>query len=145
MLVSHILKRKGSKVVTVDPSETAIGLARLFRLNNIAAAVVVDGADMVAGIVSERDIVDRIAVHGDKALRMQVRDLMTSPPLVCKPDDSVQHAMAVMTDRRVRHLPVMQDGELHGIVSIGDVVKSHLDETRLEVNVLRDYARVHAI
>ena len=141
MLVSQILKNKGSVVVTTGPDETVGALTRLFRSKRIGAAVVVDGWGTVAGIISERDIVYGIAVHGAGALKMRVDELMTTTVLTCEPGDDIKHLMSVMTHRRVRHLTVMENGKLCGIVSIGDVVKPRLEETELEVNVLRDYAR----
>ncbi len=141
MLVSQILKNKGSVVVTTGPDETVGALTRLFRSKRIGAAVVVDGWGKVAGIISERDIVYGIAVHGAGALKMRVDELMTTTVLTCEPGDDIKHLMSVMTHRRVRHLTVMENGKLCGIVSIGDVVKPRLEETELEVNVLRDYAR----
>ena len=142
MLVSQILENKGSAVVTTGPDETVGALTRLFRSKRIGAAVVVDGWGKVAGIISERDIVYGIAVDGAGALEMRVDEFMTTPVLTCKPGDDIKHLMSVMTHRRVRHLTVMENGKLCGIVSIGDVVKPRLEETELEVNVLRDYARV---
>jgi CBS domain-containing protein len=141
MLVSQILKNKGSGVVTTRPDEVVGTLTRLFRSKRIGAAVVVDGWGKVAGIISERDIVYGIAVYGADALKMRVDELMTTPVLTCKPSDDIKHLMSVMTHRRVRHLTVMENGKLCGIVSIGDVVKPRLEEIDLEVSVLRDYAR----
>jgi CBS domain-containing protein len=141
MLVSQILKNKGSGVVITRPDETVGALTRLFRSKGIGATVVVDGWGKVVGIISERDIVCGIAVHGAGALKMRVDELMTTPVLTCQPDDDIKHLMSVMTHRRVRHLTVMEHGKLCGIVSIGDVVKPRLEETDLEVSVLRDYAR----
>ncbi len=141
MLVSQILKNKGSGVVTTGPDETVGALTRLFRSKRIGAAVVVDGWGKVAGIITERDIVYGIAVHDAGALEMRVDELMTTPVLTCKPSDDIKHLMSVMTHRRVRHLTVMENGKLCGIVSIGDVVKPRLEEIDLEVSVLRDYAR----
>ena len=143
MLISGILKSKGSRVVTVDPTKTVVELARLFNANRIAAAVVVDVYGKFVGLVSERDVVQLVSTHGGAALRMRVGDFMGRRPPTCKPDDSVKKVMEVMTYRRARHLPVMIGNEICGIVSIGDIVKSHLDETQLEVDVLRDYAHVH--
>lgn len=145
MLVSRILADKGARVVTVAPAVDALALAELFSAERIGAAVVTDHADAMRGIVTERDIVAGIAEHGQTALRMRAADLMRSPAETCRPDDHIKHVMAVMTHRRVRHLAVVgDDGLLCGIVSIGDMVKPHLDETELEINVLRDYARLHA-
>ena len=146
MLVSQILTNKGARVVTVAPAVKAIALAELFRSEDIGAAVVVNHMDAMIGIVTERDIVNGIAEHGRKALKLRARDLMRSTATACRPDDDLKHVMSVMTHRRVRHLAVVDDTRrLCGIVSIGDVIKRHLEETALEINVLRDYARLHAV
>ena len=138
MRVSDVLRSKGSGVETVSPDTTAvIAIHRLRSLNIGALVVSADGRD-VQGILSERDVVRGIAEHGSDLLTMRVRALMTRAVAVCRPDDTIQHVMAEMTRRRVRHLPVVQDGVLCGIVSIGDVVKSRLDELELETHVLRD-------
>ena len=91
------------------------------------------------GVVSERDIIRGIALNGASALDMEVRDLMTSEVVTCKPTDTISEVMRVMTTRRFRHLPVMEDGALKGMISIGDVVKYRLEETEMEARVLRDY------
>ncbi len=146
MLVSQILADKGARVVTVAPALDAIALAELFRSQHIGAAVVIDDNDAMLGIATESDIVNAIAQHGRKALKLRASDLMRSTATTCRPDDDVKHVMSVMTHRRVRHLAVVDDAKrLCGIVSIGDVVKAHLEETTLEINVLRDYARLHAV
>ncbi len=146
MLVSQILADKGARVVTVAPAVDAIALAELFKSQHIGAAVVIDDNDAMLGIVAERDIVNAIAEHGRKALKLRAGDLMRSTATTCRPDDHLKHVMSVMTHRRVRHLAVVDGGgSLCGIVSIGDVVKPHLDETALEINVLRDYARLRTV
>lgn len=146
MLVSEILSSKGSTVVTVAPRADALALAGLFKSERIGAAVVLGDSDAPLGIVAERDIVNAIAQHGKKALKFRACDLMRSPATSCRPEDDLKHVMAVMTHRRVRHIAVTDAGGLLcGIVSIGDVVKPHLDETALEINVLRDYARLRAV
>ena len=141
MLVSKILERKGTNVVVVESTDSVRYLARLLRRHDIGAAVVVDEGGALAGIVSERDVLRATAVHGNRAVGMRVGELMSTEVTVCNPDDNFKHIMAVMTCRRVRHLPVMENGTLVGIVSIGDLVKARLEETELEINVLRDYAR----
>ncbi len=146
MLVSQILTDKGAHVVTVAPAVDTVTLAELFSSQRIGAAVVIDDNDAILGIATESDIVNAIAEHGRKALKLHAGDLMRSTATTCRPDDNLKHVMSVMTHRRVRHLAVVDDGGLLcGIVSIGDVVKPHLEETALEINVLRDYARLHPI
>ena len=139
MYISDILNAKGTEVITTGPAETVAATARLLNYQRIGAVIVRDAKDKVIGVVSERDIIRGIAVNGARALDMEVRELMTREVVSCKPTDTISEVMRVMTTRRFRHLPVMEDGELKGMVSIGDVVKYRLDETELETRVLRDY------
>ena len=141
MLVSKVLADKGGKVYTIHPDKVVKEVASELRERNIGAAVVTSRWGKVQGIISERDIVFGIGKHGDAALDLQVEELMTNPAPVCKKSDDLAHIMALMTHRRVRHVVVLEGDELAGIVSIGDVLKNQLDETELEVRVLRDYAR----
>ncbi len=139
MFVAEILKVKGSDVVSTGPGETVAALVRLLNLKRIGAVVVRDAEGKVIGMCSERDIIRGIAVQGERALDMQVRELMTREVVTCKSTDTVSEVMKVMTDRRFRHLPVVDEGKLLGLISIGDVVKNRLDETEIEARVLRDY------
>ncbi len=141
MLVSKILADKGGKVYTIHPDKVVKEVASELRERNIGAAVVTSLWGKVQGVISERDIVFGIGKHGDAALGLQVEELMTTPAPVCEKSDDLAHIMALMTHRRVRHVVVLEGDELAGIVSIGDVLKNQLDETELEVRVLRDYAR----
>jgi len=138
MRISTILERKGSAVATIDPAATvAVAVAELQRHGIGALVVSADGAH-IDGIVSERDIVRALADHGD-VLARPVSAIMSAPVSTCTPEDSVESLMAMMTDRRIRHVPVVVDGTLHGIVSIGDVVKSRIDELERDRNELVDY------
>ncbi len=141
MLVSKVLADKGSKVYTIHPDKVVKEVANELRERNIGAAVVTSRWGNVQGIISERDIVFGIGKHGDAALGLQVEELMTTPAPACKMSDHLAEIMALMTHRRVRHVVVLEGDKLAGIVSIGDVLKNQLDETELEVRVLRDYAR----
>ncbi len=139
MHVADILKTKGSNVVTSGADETVAATARLLNVKRIGAVVVCDAPGKVIGVISERDIIRGIALNGQRALDMRVGDLMTSDVVVCKPTDTIAGVMQVMTLGRFRHLPVIEDGKLQGIISIGDVVKNRLEETDLEARSLRDY------
>ena len=139
MYVADILNAKGSEVIATGPTETVAVTARLLNDRRIGAVVVRDGEDNVIGVISERDIIRGIAVNGADALDMEVRELMTSEVISCKPTDTISEVMRVMTTRRFRHLPVMEDGALKGMISIGDVVKYRLEETETEARALRDY------
>ena len=139
MHISDILNAKGTEVIATGPAETVAATARLLNYQRIGAALVRDAKDNVVGVISERDIIRGIAVNGARALDMEVRELMTREVVSCKPTDTISEVMRVMTTRRFRHLPVMEDGALKGMISIGDVVKYRLDESELETRVLRDY------
>ncbi len=139
MHISDILNAKGTEVIATGPAETVAATARLLNYQRIGAVLVRDAKDNVVGVISERDIIRGIAVNGARALDMEVRELMTREVVSCKPTDTISEVMRVMTTRRFRHLPVMEDGALKGMISIGDVVKHRLDESELETRVLRDY------
>ena len=141
MHVSEILKNKGSDVVTKGPNDTVLEIARLLSTKHIGAIVIRDVRSAVIGIISERGIIHAIAVHGEQALAMTARDVMTHEVISCTTDDIITGVMKTMTIRRVRHVPVIEDGALKGMVSIGDIVKNRLDETALEARVMRDYVR----
>ena len=139
MYVESILRTKGDEVVAVAPSDTIAAATQILNEKGIGAVLVRDTSDEIIGIVSERDIVRGIARHKGSCLDMKVSDLMTSPVISCQPDDSVDKIMQLMTDRRIRHLPVMKDGDLLGIISIGDVVKRRISEIENETEALRQY------
>jgi CBS domain-containing protein len=138
MQVQEILRVKGSAVVTTTGEMTIGQAAQLLHEHRIGAAVVVDKGEIV-GIISERDIVNALASHGADAVKMNVDALMTRKVIVCEPDDTINFVMASMTERRIRHLPVVKAGKMLGLISIGDVVKHRLGEIEEEASVLRDY------
>ena len=144
MSISDVLHGKGRHVVTVRTSDTVETAVRKLADQRIGAVVVEDQWMRHTGIFSERDFVNAIAEHGARALAIPVEKLMTSPVVTCRLTDRVETAMAAMTMAKIRHLPVVEDGKLVGIVSIGDLVKHRLDEKALEANVLLDIARLHA-
>jgi len=138
MKVVSILKAKGSDVATTSPQTSIATVARLLRDQHIGALVVSEDGAGVLGLITERDIVHGLADRGPALLDMPASFAMTRGPATCTPDDDIRTVMSRMTRQRVRHLPVLVDGRLQGIVSIGDVVKHRLDELELEANVLRD-------
>jgi CBS domain-containing protein len=140
MKVAEILKQKGQDVISVRPTESIDTLSHRLRLARIGAMVVTGEGDALIGIISERDIVHGIAEHGPKCLELTVADLMTQRVVTCAPDDSVTRISRLMTENRIRHLPVVDGSRLAGVVSVGDVVKNRLEEMSLEANVLRDIA-----
>ncbi|MCU1680714.1 MAG: signal-transduction protein [Amycolatopsis sp.] len=127
MRISDLLRSKGTAVATVEPDTTVTDLLRGLAENNVGAMVVV-GPDGIAGIVSERDVVRRLNDFGPDLLTRPVSDIMTRMVASCTPEDSVDHLSVLMTERRIRHVPVVVAGKLAGIVSIGDVVKSRMQE-----------------
>jgi len=139
MRVARILKAKGHKVVTTRLDTTIAELVRTLTLERIGAAVVTGDEGTVVGIISERDIVHGLSERGADLLNMRVEELMTRTVVTCRPEQSLEDIMREMTSSRIRHLPVLQDGEMVGIVSIGDVVKNRLEELEKESGALRDY------
>ncbi len=138
MKVAAILKAKGSRVATMRPEASLITVIHRLKLERIGAIIISTDGKTIAGIISERDIVVALAERGGEMLHMKAGDLMTREVITCAPQDSVRDIMAKMTNRHIRHLPVVEDGKLSGIISIGDVVKNRLEETELEAGVLRD-------
>lgn len=138
MNVDGILRTKGANVVTIRPDASVGQLVSGLREERIGAMVVSEDGRTVLGIVSERDVVRGLADRGPRILEGRVAELMTRQVFSCTPQDTVKHVMAEMTKRRIRHLPVITDGVLSGIVSIGDVVKNRLEEMETETNVLRE-------
>lgn len=139
MKVQAMLSHKGKKVVTARPDATIATAIGMLKLEGIGALVVSEDGTQVQGILSERDIVRGLVQHGPGLLQMHVSDLMTSEVKTCAPDANIKDVMLEMTRSRIRHLPVVEDGMLTGIISIGDVVKNRLEELETETSVLRDY------
>ena len=139
MYVADILKTKGTKVITITPDAGIELVARRLRMERIGALVVSATGATVDGIISERDVAHGLAEHGAEVLSRTAADLMTKSIVTCSPTDTIAQVAKTMTDRRIRHMPVIHGGKLVGIISIGDVVKFRLDELQLEANVMRDY------
>ena len=137
--VSDVLKQKGSRVVTVAPGQTIASLVEVLTQNRIGAAPVTNDAGGLIGIISERDVVRGIVEHGGGVLTRVVEQLMTREVKTCAPDDAIIELMAIMTNQRIRHLPVVEGGALCGLVSIGDVVKQRLAEAQRELDELHRY------
>jgi CBS domain-containing protein len=139
MRVADLLRTKGAEVATVPPKVSVTGLLEDLATHNVGAMVVVDETGTLAGIVSERDVVRRLHERGSELLTAPVEEIMTARVVTCAPDDSVEDLAAVMTDRRIRHMPVVEDGRLIGIVSIGDVVKSRIQQLESDREQLESY------
>ena len=138
MLVAEILKSKGEVVHTVEPGETLAGASRRLNDHGVGAMVVCEG-DKVIGILSERDVVRAVASDGAAALERPVRGYMTRDVIFAAPTETVDALMGRMTDRRIRHLPVLREQQLSGIVSIGDLVKCKIAETTFEAESMKAY------
>ena len=138
-MISSILKGKGSEVVSVSPGDTVLATARVLTERGIGAALVRDAAGGVLGIISERDIVRGMANQGQGTTQLPAERLMTRDLVTITPHTSVSEAMELMTRRRVRHLPALEDGKLVGLVSIGDLVKARIDEAEHEAAELKAY------
>jgi CBS domain-containing protein len=142
MSIQSILDHKGSKVVTIAPDTRVGAAAHRLRLEHIGA-VIITSDGRIEGILSERDIVHGLTEHGTAVVDLPVSALMSRNVRTCRPDAEIRDVMRLMTQHRIRHVPVAENGTLRGIVSIGDVVKSRLDDMELETNILRDYAIAH--
>jgi CBS domain-containing protein len=138
MRIADILRSKGSAVATVTRTTTVAALLADLAVHDIGSMVVID-ADGVVGIVSERDVVRRLHQYGPDLLRRPVADVMNALVVTCGPDDRVDDLAILMTNNRVRHVPVLDNGRLTGIVSIGDVVKSRMEEMMAEHQQLQAY------
>ena len=139
MRVSEMIKDKGSKVITVLPTDSVERVSQILRDARIGAVLVVDEGGRIAGILSERDIVYGVADRGADVLAEPVSNLMTREVRTCTPESSVDQLMNQMLDERIRHLPVLEQGALAGIVSVGDVVKQGLAEVLAVRDTLQRY------
>jgi CBS domain-containing protein len=138
VLVSQIIKEKGDLVFTAGPDETVVAAAALLHTRKVGAMVVVEH-DEVVGILSERDLVRLVATGGEAALSRPISECMTRDVIFAAPNETVDHLLGRMTDRKIRHLPVIADGKLCGIVSIGDLVKYKISEVVAEADGLKAY------
>jgi CBS domain-containing protein len=139
MQVMQILKDKGSDVVTMAANALIADALRTLNERRIGAIVITGARDDIEGILSERDVVNGLADRGAGLLEARISDIMTRHVFTCTPETSIEELMRQMTRRRIRHLPVIRDGRLCGIVSIGDVVKHRLMELETEATTMRDY------
>jgi CBS domain-containing protein len=139
MNVATILRQKGRAVTTANPATTLLEVANKLAAKRIGAIVIVGARGTVAGIISERDIMRCLSAHGPDCLSRPVSESMSREVISCQEDDTLDELMAMMTERRFRHLPVITDGALVGIVSIGDVVKHHVAEVTMETTAMREY------
>jgi len=139
MHVAKILEFKGRSVETIDIGASVLDVTRRLSDKRIGAVVVLDAHRDIVGIVSERDLVRALAQHAGAALGLSAGDVMSADVVTCRESDTIDELMHTMTARRIRHLPVVEGGQLVGIVSIGDVVKHHTAEVEFEATAMRDY------
>jgi CBS domain-containing protein len=138
MTLQDILRVKGSAVHSISPEATLDDVVQTLVARNCGSLVVCDEG-MLAGIITERDILKACAAHPGEFKQLRVRDVMTVDPVTATPQDSVEDTMGLMTNRRIRHLPIIEDGRLAGMISIGDVVKAQHDSLSLENHYLKTY------
>jgi CBS domain-containing protein len=139
MRISDVIRSKGDLVVTITPEQTVKTLIEQLDEHGIGALVVSNDGKTIAGIVSERDVVRRLHRDGAAVLEQTVADIMTADVKTAAPGDNIEDTARVMTQARVRHLPIVSGGELVAIISIGDVVKHRIDELQVERDQLVDY------
>ena len=139
MNVETMLKRKGAEVFTIKPDRSIADAVKLLKEKGIGALIVSDDGARLNGIISERDIVHRLADGGAGLLDQPVSSIMTADVRTCMPADSARQVLGIMTEKRIRHLPVLRDGRLSGMISIGDAVKLRLDEATAEAEALKEY------
>jgi CBS domain-containing protein len=143
MRVKDILANKGGEVATINPTDTVHDAIQALVEHNIGSLVVTASNRTVVGIITERDILRESAQRADRLKITQVSDVMTRDVIIGVPDDGIDYVMSVMTKNRIRHLPVLDESGLVGIVSIGDVVNAHLSKTEFENRMLKDY--IHGV
>jgi CBS domain-containing protein len=136
--VRDLLRTKGSQVYEVSPEDTVFDALKLMAEKNCGALMVMNG-EAIAGILSERDVVRKVEVQGKTARETRVRDIMTEKVVTVQPGQSVAEVMQVMTDKRIRHLPVTEGGRLAGVISIGDVVKAIITDQEFTIQQLEQY------
>ena len=139
MNVAAILKQKGRAVTTAQATATLLEVTNKLAAKRIGAIVIMSAKGAVVGIISERDIIRWLAQHGPDCLLRPVSECMTSNVISCEENDTLDELMAMMTEQRFRHLPVVSDGTRVGIISIGDVVKHHMAEVTMEATAMREY------
>jgi CBS domain-containing protein len=139
MTIARLMAGRSGEVWSVHAQDTVADAIEILTNHRIGALPVHDGTSAVAGIFSERDVIRALAAHGEDALRLPVSAVMTAPVVTVTPDTSVMEALALMTRRRFRHLPVLQDGRMVAFISIGDLVKYRIDRIEAEADAMRVY------
>ena len=138
MKIRHIIHEKGTSIISVSPEQSVQEAIAILAEHNIGSLLVMKGQE-VAGIITERDVLNECNKNPQILSQKMVRDVMTKQLIICSPDDDVDDIMSVMTEKHIRHLPVMLNGEVKAMISIGDIVKSQLHEHEHQIKYLSDY------
>jgi len=138
MTIKQLLDRKGRGVYTIGPEESVYEAIRRMAEKGIGALVVTEGEEPV-GILTERDYARKVILKGRSSKETAVREIMSSPVIFIRPEQTIEEAMAIMTEKKIRHLPVLEDGKLAGIISIGDVVKAIIENQKFMIDQLTSY------
>jgi CBS domain-containing protein len=139
MKAKEILAAKGSRVVTCHEDNSLMEALAIFSANKVGSLIAVDSNDKIKGIIAPRDILLIVLNKLDTIRDLYVKDIMSTNLIVATVDDNIEYLQSVMTSNRVRHLPILDDGELKGLISIGDVVKAQVEEKDVEIHYLKDY------
>ncbi len=139
MTIRELLNRKGSKVITMLQDSSVLDAVRTMVEVNVGSVVVVDDKDYPVGIFTERDVMKRFVDNCEGIRSQRLGDTMTADLIICTPERNIEEVMNIMTEKRLRHLPILEDQRVVGMVSIGDIVKANLKKTRFEIQYLQDY------
>jgi CBS domain-containing protein len=139
MKAREILETKGSRVVTCHEDDSLLDALAIFSANRIGSLLVVDSHDKIQGIIAPRDILLVVLRNVEEIKSLKVNDIMTKDLIVATMDDDVEYLQAIMTENRIRHIPILEKAELKGLISIGDVVKAQIEEKEVENRYLKDY------
>lgn len=139
MKARDILETKGSRVVTCHEEDTLIDALAIFSANKIGSLLVVDSHDKIQGIIAPRDILLVVLKNFEEIRKIKVNEIMSKDLIVATMDDKVEYIQAIMTENRIRHVPILEGAELKGIISIGDAVKAQIEEKEVENRYLKDY------
>ncbi len=139
MKVKDILEEKGSRVIFCDQDNSVMDALSIYSVNKVGSLIVVDTHEKILGIISPRDVLLAVLADPVNFKNLKVKDIMTKDLIVASPDDKLTYIQAIMTENRIRHIPILDDGELKGLISIGDVVKAQLTEKDVEIRYLKDY------
>lgn len=139
MTVAKLLKAKGTKVVTIKPTATLRDVIRELNTGNFGALIVSKDGKSVVGIISERDVIRALSQHGGDGLNLKVSAVMTKEVVTCAPQDKLDDVLSVMSHRRFRHLPVVEDGALAGVISMTDLMRKHMEDVQQEAEAMRQF------